>query len=141
MSVARTHVDYACAQARVHGARLGSGDLRCTLLVNDYVQAWRYGPVIPSIYYSFRPHGVYGLNPIPLVQESDIDDETDNLIAVVYALYEDLSANQLSALTHIKGGPWHTKYEPGKRGIIIPNEMIAEHFRNKLERSRNGEDA
>ena len=110
-------------------------------LVNDYVQAWRYGPVIPSIYYSFRPHGIYDLNPIPLVQESDFDDDTDKLIAVVYALYEDLSANQLSALTHIKGGPWHTKYEPGKRSIIIPNEMIAEHFRDKLERSRNGEEA
>lgn len=110
-------------------------------LVNDYVQAWRYGPVIPSIYYSFRPHGVYNLQPIPLVREIDIDDDTDDLIAIVYALYEDLSANQLSALTHIKGGPWHTKYERGKRRIIIPNEMIAEHFKNKLERSRNGDDA
>ena len=108
-------------------------------LVNDYVQAWRYGPVIPSIYYSFRPHGIYGLNPIPLVQESDIDDETGKLIAVVYDLYEHLSANKLSALTHIKDGPWHTKYEPGKRCIIIPNETIAEHFKNKLERSSNGD--
>ena len=110
-------------------------------LVNDYVQAWRYGPVIPSIYYSFRPYGVYDLTPIPLVEESDIDDETDALIDIVYALYEHLSANQLSALTHIKGGPWHTKYEHGKRGIIIPNEMIAEHFRDKLERSKNSENA
>ena len=110
-------------------------------LVNDYVQAWRYGPVIPSIYYSFRPHGVYDLKPIPLVREIDIDEATNKLIAIVYALYEDLSANQLSALTHIKGGPWHTKYEHGKRGVIIPNEMIAEHFKNKLERSRNSDDA
>ncbi len=108
-------------------------------LVNDYVQAWKYGPVIPSIYYAFRPYGIYDLKPIPLVQEDDMDDEMDSLMVSVYGLYDHLSANQLSALTHIKGGPWHTVYERGKRGVIIPNELIAEHFKDKLERSGNGD--
>ena len=110
-------------------------------LVNDYVQAWKYGPVIPSIYYSFRPQGVYNLKPIPLVHQSDFDDDVDDLISSVYDIYKPLSANQLSALTHLKDGPWHTKYKKGERGIIIPNELIAEHFKDKLERSRNGDTA
>ncbi len=106
-------------------------------LVNDYVQAWKYGPVIPGIYYSFRPHGVYNLNPIPLVHESVFDQDVDDLISSVYDIYGSLSASQLSALTHIKDGPWYTKYKKGERGIIIPNELIAEHFKDKLKRSRN----
>ncbi len=107
-------------------------------LVNDYVQAWRYGPVIPSIYYAFRPFGIYRLDPIQLVQESAIDSEIDSLLASVYKLYRNLNANQLSALTHIEGGPWHATYVPNRRNIIIPNDLISVHFKNKLKRSKHG---
>ena len=110
-------------------------------LVNEYVQAWRYGPVIPSIYYAFRPRGVYDLDPYPLIQEGELDSEVDDLMVSVFGMYRRLSATQLSALTHIKGGPWHTTYRPGKRGLVIPNELIEEHFKDKLERAYNGETA
>ena len=104
-------------------------------LVNDYVQAWRYGPVIPSIYYAFRPHGVYGLQKIRMVKEQIIDDKTCDLMNAVYKMYLNLSDGQLSQLTHIRGGPWHKTYRPGKLGIVIPNGLISEHFKDKLERA------
>ncbi len=104
-------------------------------LVNDYVQAWRYGPVIPSIYYAFRPHGVYGLKPINIVKEETIDDGTNDILESVFGLYKDLSDGQLSQLTHIEGGPWHRVYRPGELGIVIPNELIQKHFKDKLDRS------
>jgi len=103
-------------------------------LVNDYVQAWRYGPVIPSIYYAFRPFGVYGLKAIPIVKEETIDSDDYDFIEAVYDLYKDLSGTRLSQLTHILGGPWHKTYEPGKLGIVIPNELISDHFKDKLAR-------
>ena len=104
-------------------------------LINDYVQAWRYGPVIPSIYYSFRPYGVYGLSKIPIVKEQIIDDDDCEFIEAVYELYKDLTDSKLTQLTHIHGGPWHKVYEPGKLGIVIPNELISEHFKDKLART------
>lgn len=107
-------------------------------LVNDYVQAWRYGPVIPSIYYAFRPYGIDKLNPIQLVEESAIESDVNKLLVSVYELYRNLNASQLSALTHIKGGPWHATYVPNKRNIIIPNNLISDHFKDKLERSKHG---
>ncbi len=103
-------------------------------LVNDYVQAWRYGPVIPSIYYAFRPFGAYGLKTIPLVKEETIDSDDCEFIEAVYDLYKDLSGTSLSQLTHIPGGPWHKTYEPGKLGIVIPNRLISDHFKDKLAR-------
>ncbi len=106
-------------------------------LVNDYVQAWRYGPVIPSIYYPFRPYGVHALQQIPIVKENAIDEETDNLMDSVFGIYMHLSDSQLSHLTHIKGGPWDITYKPNKLGIVIPNELISEHFKSKLERSKH----
>ena len=59
-------------------------------LINEYVQAWRYGPVIPSIYYSFRPQGIYDLKPTQFIHESEIDDDTKELIPAVYDLYSHL---------------------------------------------------
>ena len=106
-------------------------------LVNDYVQAWRYGPVIPSIYYAFRPYGIDKLNPIQLVEESAIESDVNKLLVSVYELYRNLNANQLSALTHIKGGPWRATYVPNKKNIIIPNNLISDHFKDKLERSKH----
>lgn len=104
-------------------------------LVNDYVQAWRYGPVIPSIYYAFRPHGVYNLQKIPIVVKFPIDKKTNAFVESVYEAYKHLSGGRLSQLTHLPGGPWATTYKEGKLGIVIPNTLISEHFKDKLNRA------
>ena len=104
-------------------------------LINEYVQAWQYGPVVPTIYYSFRPYGVYGLKRRNVVRNQIIDEETSEFIEVVYDLYESLSDYKLSQLTHIRGGPWEQTYKPGKLGIVIPDELISKHFKNKHERA------
>ncbi len=106
-------------------------------LVNDYVQAWKYGPVIPTIYYAFRPLGVYNLPKVPILKEPEINDEIYGLMDAVYGLYEGLSDGQLTQLTHLRGGPWHQMYKPGELGIVIPNELISEHFKSKHERSKS----
>ena len=106
-------------------------------LVNDYVQAWKYGPVIPTIYYAFRPYGVYGLNKIPMIREQTLGEEVCELMKSVYGIYQKLSDRQLTQLTHILGGPWHKVYKPGKLGIVIPNDLISQHFKSKIERSEN----
>ncbi len=106
-------------------------------LVSEYVQAWRHGPVITSIYYSYRPMGVHKIKPFPLLGNTEIDSDTGEILENVYDAYKNISTNQLSALTHMKGGPWHRAYKPNKLNIIIPNEWIAEHFKDKLKRAQN----
>ena len=105
-------------------------------LVNENVQAWKYGPVIPIIYYVFRPQGIYGLKAVPILKEHPITEDIRDHMETVFELYENLSDGQLTQLTHINGGPWHQKYEPGKLGIIIPNELISKHFKSKIDRSK-----
>ncbi len=106
-------------------------------LVNDYVEAWKYGPVISIIYYGFRPYGVYNLKKVPFVHEQSIGDKVNGFLESVHELYGDLSDRQLTQLTHIRGGPWRTVYEPGKMNIFIPNQLISEHFKSKIERSKS----
>ena len=108
-------------------------------LVNDFVQAWQHGPVVPSIHYAYRPQGVYNLEQIQLVPElqaNKMKSEVDDLLVHVFKMYQKYSDRQLSALTHIRNGPWHRTYRNGVRGIKIANELIKEHFKSKLERSR-----
>ncbi len=118
-----------------HGWTLATRD---HALVNDHVQAWRYGPVIPSIYYSFRPFGAFGIRPVELVHEEKMDSGIESLLGKVHAMYQHLSGRQLSALTHIAGGPWDRIYKKGVMGLIIPNDLIKSHFEDKLQRASNG---
>ncbi len=108
-------------------------------LVDEFVQAWKFGPVIPSIYYTFRPYGAYDLDVIKIVRNEEVDTETGTFLEHVYRMYEGVSDWELSRLTHVPGGPWAMCYRRGGRGIIIPNEMIKGHFSDKLKRARNGQ--
>ena len=69
--------------------------------------------------------------------ERPIEDAISELLEAVYNMYEDLSAGQLSNLTHIKGGPWHRVYRKGLQFQPIPNQLLTEHYKDKLVRAQN----
>lgn len=113
-------------------------------LINDAVQAWRYGPVIPDLYRKIRHYGSspidapidgYGL---PGDQNNQLPDEkTLELLDRVWDSYKDFSAIQLSAMTHQAGTPWDEIWKSSGgdnySGAIIPNDLIQEHYRKKIE--------
>lgn len=49
-----------------------------------------------------------------------------------------MSGLEMSAITHEQGGPWRvTKKEYGdKRHVVIPNRLIREFFKRKLDENR-----
>ena len=105
-------------------------------LIQDRIEAWDYGPVIPAVYHAFRPLGVHDIQPWDMF-EREIEDEVESLLQKVDNLYENLSASQLSRLTHIKGGPWHKVYRRTARFQPIPDSIIAAHYKDKLARAQN----
>ena len=111
-------------------------------LLIEFVEAWPYGPVIPSLYHEFKR---YGTRPIaakaiafdgrgevitPNVYDCDVQD----LLNWVWEVYGSFSAIQLSNLTHDPGSPWDKVYSQneGRRGIDIPDEVIQEYFTSVL---------
>jgi uncharacterized phage-associated protein len=122
-----------------HGWNLAINDAP---LINEYVEAWEYGPVIPSVYHAFKKYGSGAItekgskvalvdhNTIQFITPTVSDAETLDLLNVVWDGYGDLSAIQLSNLTHEPGSPWsqtHAK-SPGRKGVDIPDELIKEYF-------------
>jgi len=112
-------------------------------LIAEEVQAWQYGPVIPSVYQDFRH---YGRNPIErqkavlnergeYVVPTVTDSQARRLLDKVWDVYKQYDGLQLSALTHQTGTPWDTVWREwggrwGRRDAVIEPQIIAQYYRN-----------
>ena len=102
-------------------------------LFEDRIEAWQFGPVIPSVYRAFKSQGLDITSPIPRVPEIT-DDNVIRLLDQVYDIYGHFTGLQLSDLTHVPGGPWHVTMEVGGQFQRIPDSVIRPHYVEKRER-------
>jgi uncharacterized phage-associated protein len=123
-----------------HGWYLGLNNGEA--LIPEFAQAWKYGPVVQSVYDAFKH---YKGSPIvslgidvntwsyPVVTNKEVVPFLDK-IWDVYGKYGGL---ELSAITHQPGSPWDQVWnkEGGKHnlGVIIPNEVIADYYQKRAE--------
>ena len=110
-----------------HGWNLG---LYGRPLLRDEVQAWQYGPVIPRLYNAvrdFRSQPVQG--PIRAPVDDRLSSTEEDVIRQVYDLYGAKTGPALSRLTHAPGTPWALTFVPHEFGIVIPNDLIEDHYR------------
>lgn len=110
----------------------------------DKVEAWKYGPVIPSVYHSFKQ---YKNNPITgktvtlklddngnvKFEEPMLKDETTKkIVEVVWKRYKDMSDSELVSLTHKSGTPWAVCYEEGANNVI-PDSFTQLYYQKVLK--------
>jgi uncharacterized phage-associated protein len=117
-------------------------------LINDAVEAWQYGPVIPDLYRKIKHYGRSRIDA-PIDGFGLAGDEknllphpqTVELLDQVWSAYRDYSAIQLSSITHQKGTPWDEIWNKDGgspyEGSLIPNELIETYYKNKI----NGQNA
>jgi len=113
-------------------------------LIDEEVQAWQYGPVIPSLYEEFR-----GFGNKPITKEATIttiddnfninsiaprvnDTQTEELIKAVWNKYKVYSGPNLSDLTHQTGTPWSTVVQSNSFFSTIDNSIIRNYYNNLL---------
>lgn len=137
-----------------HGWHLALAD---NPLLDEQVEAWKWGPVIPSVYHQFKQFGekailgeraervsvvnVGGKTRIQIrVPSLDAcDGDVSHAKAItggVWNTYRKFDAITLSQMTHRPGSPWDIVWnQQGKtrRGTDIPDELIKAHFK-KLSR-------
>lgn len=108
-------------------------------LIDEKVQAWQYGPVIKTLYDAVR---MFKSSPVhgPLsVGGEEFDPEEISIMDQVLNLYGQFSGTQLSALTHAPGTPWSIIWNDMGRNSVIPNQVIASHFKYLAEHSSEQE--
>jgi uncharacterized phage-associated protein len=113
-----------------HGWHLA---IRDSGLFNERIEAWKYGPVIPDLYYATRKYGRSAI-PFELILDEDpeLPGEIRRFLEDVVNKYGNLSGIALSSLTHQTGTPWDKVYIDGELGIEIPEYLIAEHYKEML---------
>lgn len=121
-------------------------------LINEYVQAWKYGPVIDSVYHEFKG---LGHQPIAFLAASDIgedadgnvypksyyeipeaDQETIGFLNQIWEMCKHQSGIELSNWTHKAGSPWRQIWDSKDRVKInpqIPEELIKSYFKGLLK--------
>lgn len=114
-------------------------------LIEDRIEAWQYGPVIPALYYEFKEFGNAPITRLAKelafegpsgkaveVEPEVVDGRSKKLVQKVWDRLGHYSAVELSNLTHSENEPWFkvTKRRPG---MAIPNELIRDCFKDMLK--------
>lgn len=96
----------------------------------DKAEAWKYGPVIPSVYHSFKNYRTHkiekpienltidSLGEVKWVMPKLIEERDKQIVKIVWNRYKNYSDSQLVTLLHRPGTPWDVCYEPDKNNEI-----------------------
>ena len=109
-----------------HGWMLG---IHSRKLCYEPAEAWRYGPVIPNVYYTFKAFGGLPIDIEPQDSSAKFDDYQNALIEEVLDKYQNYSGLELSSVAHKAGTPWCQVYNNGRGlGAIIPDRLIQKYY-------------
>lgn len=111
-------------------------------LINEEVQAWRYGPVIQSLYNRLKHYGsgavreLIQTGPMPWIRDAAVDPQSASLLDSVWHNYAGYSGIQLSAMTHQDNTPWSIAWhrEGGHAQYFAPisDALIEQHYKSKI---------
>lgn len=113
----------------------------------DKVEAWKYGPVIPSIYHTFKYNGNNDISELGKIIDFEKDDypsevpklEDENLKAIcemVLKRYINFSDRDIVDLTHQKNTPWDIVYKNGLN-IEIDDRLTKMYFEEIIKKSND----
>lgn len=97
-------------------------------LFGSDVEAWDYGPVVPSVYHELK---FFGNTPIPSFAFPDKDcvsQEDLAFVADISELLKGLKGWELVAITHRNGGAWQQIYRPGIKHLVISKKAMQKEY-------------
>lgn len=121
----------------------------------DRVEAWKYGPVIPSVYHSFKQYKDKPITEKTVVMTWNADkgkaeyetpelEDTDvrKVVRMVWERYKGMSDNEMVTLTHRKGTPWSLCYVPNMNAAIPDSftKLFYEKLVNNILRTNGHEE-
>lgn len=99
-------------------------------LFPDEIQAWKFGPVVPNVYYRFSPYGSEALFTTEKADMSSCEPEEIDLIDSVIEQKLRLSARELMLDTHSEP-PWRQVTQDGthiEMNLVIDTDLMKQYF-------------
>ena len=105
-------------------------------LFTETVEAWRYGPVVPSIYHEFKRFGnspiqQYSINfelennkiSFPVIAMDD--EDALGVVGAIWRTYKNRDGWDLSKITHEDNNtPWSLAYAQGENSPMRDDEIV-----------------
>lgn len=110
-------------------------------LIDEKIEAWRYGPVVPSLYHEFKSHGNRAIEGYATDLQADQglrfvtphlpdDKNLSAFIKKIWEVYGKRTAIELSNITHQPNTPWAEIW--GSEGVPnntdIDDSVIKKYF-------------
>ena len=104
-------------------------------LINEAIQAWKYGPVIDSLYRKLKRYYQHDILSIDFPTDEEINKEDKKFLDKIWEVYGEYNGLQLSTTTHQPGTPWDKTYKKGTK-FQIPNDRIQQYYIDKMEKTK-----
>lgn len=118
-------------------------------IFKEPIQAWRFGPVIPSLYHEFKNFGwhkiekksyinlAYLKNENEDIVEPKIEDNDKELMLVLDKIYKFFGHTDswfLVDITHKKESPWAQTYKENKYNAPIEKNKIENYYKKLINK-------
>jgi uncharacterized phage-associated protein len=97
-------------------------------MFDENIVAWKYGPVVESVFHEFKGYGADAIYPDEDFDSSIFKPEEIDLIKEVYEVYGQFSALKLMNMTH-EESPW----QDTKINGVITHQKLRNYFSKLVE--------
>jgi len=97
-------------------------------LFSEQVQAWQYGPVVPSVYKAVKQFGSSPITNISYAPSVPFDTDERGTMDFVVKNYGEANGIMLSTATHQPGTPWHQTWSVAHNSAPISNDLIQSFY-------------
>ncbi len=101
-------------------------------LFKEPIKAWKYGPVITSVYEAYKDYGADVIKEVQAGNPESLDAFTKALAEDVFKVYGNKSAIELMELAHSEA-PWRDTFNPKNQNTPIPFDMILDFYKARKE--------
>ncbi|EHM37853.1 hypothetical protein HMPREF0080_02037 [Anaeroglobus geminatus F0357] len=97
-------------------------------LFTDDIEAWKYGPVVPSVYEQYKSLEKNPIQESIPYSKGAFSEEERELLFDVASYYGQISSSALVEMSHQKGSPWQQVYDPDRKHVKIDIDSIYSYF-------------
>lgn len=108
-----------------HGLMLGAYGRP---LINEAVEAWQYGPVVPSVYHETKAFRSSPVTDVDALSNYSFDPQEIKAMDTASRLFGAKNGVALSSLTHREGTPWSLTWNARGKNGSISNDLIENFY-------------
>lgn len=113
-------------------------------LINEYFEAWDYGPVVPTVFYEFREYKDKPIKRFAYTYDRDQrktivapqpigDQRSEAVLDWVWKSYRDYDGVELSRMTHKVDGPWDRARRRAANSFMRNERLEMQDLRDYFE--------